>query len=94
MNSNLFQTILTVLVTLATLTTSVLISMGCVDVGGTLSCAANSSPTWLAPYLATVAMILGILKMVLKAFGSSLTKPTVVVSDSGKPGTVSPRAVQ
>jgi hypothetical protein len=93
MNSNLFQTILTVLITVSGLATSILVSMGCVDVAGSLNCATSSAPTWLAPYLVMIASALGIVKLILAAFTGKLTAPTVVVSTTGAPNTVRPSSV-
>ena len=94
MNSNLFQTILTLAITISGIATSVLLSLGCHDVAGAISCVGSTAPAWLAPYLIIATSFLGILKLVIAAFSGKLVKPTVVVSDSGKPGTVSPAAVR
>jgi hypothetical protein len=93
MNSNLFQTILTVLITISGLATSLLVSMGCTDVAGSLNCATSSAPTWLAPYLVMAASVLGVVKLIVAAFTGKLTAPTAVVSTSGAAGTVNPRSV-
>ena len=90
MNSNLFQTILTVLLTISGVATSVLLSMGCHDAGGSLSCLGASAPTWMLPYLGIIATALGILKLIIAALTGKLTAPTAVVSNSGKVGTVAP----
>jgi hypothetical protein len=93
MNSNLFQTILTVLLTISGLATSVLVSLGCNDIGGSISCVASNAPTWMVPYLGIAASVLGILKLVIGAFTGKLTAPTAAVSKSGNVGTVSPSDV-
>lgn len=94
MNSNLFQTILTVMITLAGIATSVLLSMGCHDVAGSINCVGATAPTFLLPYLGIAASVLGVVKLLIAAFTGKLTAPTAVVSDSGKAGTVSPAAVK
>ncbi len=94
MNSNFFQTMLTILLTISGIATTALLNMGCHDVSGSLNCIGATAPTWMLPYLGSFATILGILKLVIAAFTGKLTAPTVVVSNSGMPGTVSPRAVQ
>ncbi len=93
MNSNLLQTILTALLTISGIATSILLSVGCQDIAGSISCVASNAPTWLVPYLGIAASVLGIVKLVLAAFNGKLTAPTVVVSDSGKAGTVTPAQV-
>jgi hypothetical protein len=93
MNSNFFQTILTILITVSGLATSALLSLGCKDIAGTLNCATSSAPSWLAPYLVVIASALGFTKLIIAAFTGKLVAPTVVVSKSGAPGTVSPTFV-
>ena len=95
MNSNLFQTILTAVSLGATALTTVLLSLGCSqDATGKLMCVATSAPTWLVPYLATIAAILGMIKLIIAGLTGKLTAPTAVVSNSGASGTVSPSAVK
>lgn len=79
MNSNYFQTILTVLVTVSGIATSVLLSLGCHELGGSISCVASNAPTWLAPYLVIATSVLGVLKLIIGAFTGKLTAPTQVV---------------
>lgn len=68
MNSNLFQTILTVLLTACGIVTSILLGFGCTqDAAGAVSCAASSAPSWLAPYLVITASALGIVKLITGA---------------------------
>lgn len=94
MNSNLFQTILTVLLTACGIVTSILLGLGCTqDVAGAVSCAASSAPSWLAPYLVIAASALGIVKLITGAITGKLVLPTAVVSVSGDTGTVHPNAV-
>jgi hypothetical protein len=94
MNSNLFQTILTVLLTVCGIVTSILLGFGCTqDAAGAVSCAASSAPSWLAPYLVIVASALGIVKLITGAITGKLTLPTAVVSTSGASGTVHPDVV-
>ena len=94
MNSNLFQTILTVLLTLCGVATTILLSFGCTqDAAGAVSCAASSASTWLAPYLVIAASALGIVKLITGAFTGKLMLPTVAVTKSGAAGTVHPDAM-
>lgn len=93
MNSNFFQTILTAAITVSALITSVLLILGCHDIGGSISCVASNAPTWLIPYLGIAASGLGILKLVIGAFTGKLTAPTAAVSKSGNIGTVLPSDV-
>lgn len=95
MNSNLFQTILTAASLAATAVTTILLSLGCSqDAMGKLMCVATSAPTWLVPYLATIAMVLGVVKLIIATFTGKLSAPTAVVSVSGAPGTVPPSAIK
>ena len=93
MNSNLFQTILTALVTISGIATSILISLGCHDVAGAVNCVGSTAPAWMIPYLAIATSILGIIKLITAVFTGKLTAPTAVVSNSGALGTVAPRNV-
>lgn len=93
MNSNLFQTILTVLTALSAIAASILLSLGCHDVGGSITCIASNAPTWMVPYLGIAASILGILKLVIGAFTGKLVAPTAAISRSGNAGTVLPSSV-
>lgn len=80
MNSNLFQTILTVLIAVQGLASSLLVSLGCKqDALGSLDCAVSSAPVWLVPYLVMAATVLGFVKLIIAAFQGKLAKPTVVV---------------
>jgi hypothetical protein len=79
MNSNFFQTILTVLVTVSGLATSILVTLGCHEIAGSVSCVGSTAPSWLVPYLAIAASVLGALKLVIGAFTGKLTAPTQVV---------------
>ena len=80
MNSNLFQTILTVLLTVSSIGTMLLLNMGCTEtVAGSLNCAASTAPAWLSPYLAMTATGLGFLKLVIAFFQGKLIAPTKVV---------------
>ena len=89
MNTNLFQTILTVLITISGIATSLLVSMGCTQsVNGSLNCATTSAPAWLVPYLVIAASVLGIVKLIIAAFDGKLSAPTVAVSKTGTTGTV------
>ena len=89
MNANLFRTLLTWGAIIVTFGSSVL---GCTTdaVTGNISCAAS----WLSPQLAGIAsMVMLVINQLLKAFqggtvGTGLIAPTVVVSASGDPGTV------
>lgn len=95
MNSNLFQTILTAVSLGATALTTLLLSLGCSqDVAGKLMCVATSAPTWLVPYLATIAAILGVVKLIIATVTGKLAAPTAIVSTSGAPGTVPPSAIK
>jgi hypothetical protein len=95
MNSNLFQTILTLAITVSGIATSILLSLGChTDVAGAVNCVGSNAPSWAAPYLVIITSVLGILKLIIAAFNGKLTAPTVVVSTSGAPGTVSPMQVK
>jgi hypothetical protein len=78
-NTNLLQTIMTTAASICAILTTVLLSMGCVDVAGTLSCTATTAPTWLTPYMAGIAMLLTIAKLLLGAFEGKLTAPTVAI---------------
>ena len=94
MNSNLFQTILTVLLTACGVLTSILLAFGCTqDVTGALNCAASSAPEWLVPWLVVAASALGIVKLITGAITGKLAAPTAVVSSSGARGTVHPDLV-
>ena len=94
MNSNLFQTILTALLTLCGVATTILLSFGCTqDVAGAINCAASTAPTWLAPYLVIAASALGIVKLITGAITGKLVAPTAVISTSGASGTVHPDVV-
>jgi hypothetical protein len=94
MNSNLFQTILTVLLTACGVVTSILLALGCTqDVTGAINCAASSAPEWLVPWLVVAASALGIVKLITGAITGKLVAPTAVVSKSGAPGTVHPERV-
>lgn len=78
MNSNLFQTILTVLTTVSGLATSLLLGLGCHEVAGAVTCVGSTAPAWLLPYLAGATGILGVVKLIISAFNGKLTAPTVV----------------
>jgi len=82
MNANLFQTILTVIATVLGLATTALLNMGCTNVGETISCTASSAPTWLAPYMAGIALFVTLLKLVIGGLEGKLTKPTVTVDST------------
>ena len=95
MNNNLFQTILTIAMTISGLGSTLLVSLGCkTNVVGNLDCTASNAPIWLVPYMVMAASALGILKLIVSAFNGKLVKPTVVVSTTGEAGTVRPSAVQ
>ncbi len=80
MNSNLFQTILTVLITVSAFASTVLVSFGCIESpAGTMLCSASTAPAWLVPYLAIAASVLGFLKLVIGFFQGKLIAPTKVV---------------
>lgn len=80
MNSNLFQTILTVLMTVSTLASMLLVSFGCIESPtGTMLCSASTAPAWLTPYLAIAATGLGFLKLIIAFFQGKLVAPTKVV---------------
>ena len=81
MNTNLFQTILTVIITASGLISSLLVSLGCKasPITGALDCTAANAPIWLIPYLVGAATVLGIAKLLLAAFEGKLAKPTVAV---------------
>lgn len=80
MNSNFFQTILTVLITVAAFASMILVSFGCVESpSGTMLCSASTAPTWLTPYLGMAATGLGFLKLIIAFFQGKLTAPTKVV---------------
>lgn len=96
MNSNLLQTILTVVTGIVTFATLLLTSFGCHDTGiaGTaLDCANSSAPTWLIPYLGTAATALVFLKLIISFFQGKLVAPTAVIATTNEPGTVHPSAV-
>ena len=92
-NSNLFQTILTVMLTVTGIATSVLLNMGCHDVSGTINCVGSTAPSWLLPYLGIIATALGILKLIIAALTGKLVKPTAVIATNGAVGTVHPTDV-
>lgn len=94
MNSNLFQTILTTLVTITGFATTVLLALGCHDVAGAINCVGSNAPAWLVPYLAIATSVLGALKLVIGFATGKLVSPTVAVTISGKPGTVTPNQVR
>lgn len=82
MNTNLFQTLMTVVMLILSGITGLLIKMGCTEnvVTGAIDCSvASGAPTWLTPYLGMAAFGIGILKMVIAFFEGKLTKPTVAV---------------
>lgn len=80
MNSNLFQTILTVIISVCGILTTILVSLGCTaNATGALDCSTASGPTWLVPWLVIVAAILGPVKLILASFEGKLTAPTVAV---------------
>jgi hypothetical protein len=81
MNTNLFQTILTVLITISGVVSSILVGLGCKAdaVSGALNCDTASVSTQFLPWLAGVASILGIVKLLLAAFEGKLTSPTIPV---------------
>jgi hypothetical protein len=60
----------------------------------------DCTASWLPPaWVATVASVLMVLNLILKAvqgggFGTGLVAPTVVVSPSGEPGTVTKAQVE
>ena len=93
MNSNYFQTILTVVAGILAMATTILLSMGCTDIADKISCVASSAPTWIAPYLAIAASAIGVLKVIIGAFTGKLTKQTAVIATTGDVGTVHPNAV-
>ena len=94
MNSNLFQTVLTVLLTACGVLTSILLALGCTqDVTGAINCAASSAPEWLVPWLVVAASALGIVKLITGAITGKLVAPTAVVSNSGARGSVHPELV-
>lgn len=84
MNANFFRTLLTWGAIMVTVGSSVL---GCTATG-------DCSASWLPPHLAGIAATaLLVLNQLLKAFqggapGEGLVAPTVVMSSSGAPGTV------
>jgi hypothetical protein len=81
MNTNLFQTIATVLMAVASIGSTLLVAMGCSQNAlGALDCStATNAPVWMVPYLVIAASVLGIIKLVLAAFEGKLTAPTVPV---------------
>lgn len=81
MNSNLFQTILTVAITISGFLTTILLALGCKDVAGAIDCSTASGPTWLIPYLVIAATVSGFLKLIIKFFQGkgALINPTIVV---------------
>jgi hypothetical protein len=89
MNANFLRTILTWGAIIVTMGSTIL---GCTTdaVTGNISCAAS----WLSPQLAGIAATaMLVINQILKAFqggtvGTGLVSPTVVVSSSGKAGTV------
>lgn len=94
MNTNLFQTILTTAGLILAGVATVLIHMGCTTLpDGSLSCAVNSAPIWLAPYMVSIASLLGIAKLIIGYLTGKLAAPTAIISDSGKAGTVTPAQV-
>ena len=81
MNTNFFQTILTVLALVSGLLSSLLISLGChLLPNGNMDCTTNTAPVWLAPYLIMAVPALTMIKLILGAFEGKLTKPTVTVT--------------
>lgn len=92
-NTSIFQTILTALITISTLVGGVLLSLGCHDIAGSISCVGSNAPTWLSPYLIIATSVLGIIKLITSAFEGKLVKQTAVISTSGKTGTVLPSDV-
>ena len=81
MNTNLFQTLLTVAVTVSGILSSILVSFGCsaAPLTGALDCSHSSAPIWLVPYLVGTASVLGIVKLLLATFEGKLALPTVTV---------------
>lgn len=95
MNTNLLQTILTIMITFSGIVTTLLLNAGCTaSSSGALDCAKANVPSWLTPYLIGITAVLGVVKLLIAAFDGKLVKPTAVISNSGAPGTVSPQAVQ
>ena len=95
MNSNLFQTLLTLAITISTIATSLLLSLGChADAAGAVNCIGSNAPSWLAPYLIIITSVLGILKLIIGFATGKLTAPTAAVTNSGAPGTVTPNQVR
>lgn len=83
MNTNLFQTILTVIMTVCGVLSTVLVSLGCTaNATGALDCSNASGPTWLVPWLVIIAAVLGPIKLILASFEGKLTAPTVAIPKS------------
>jgi hypothetical protein len=87
MNNNMFQTILTVLITASGFATAAMQYFGCTAVD------CSAAPVWIAPYLVIAMPILGFAKLVIAYLEGKLIAPTVVVDSSGLPGTVTPDQV-
>lgn len=84
MNTNLFQTIMTVVMLICGALSAVLLSLGCTEdvVSHAMSCSSAHVPTEWVPYLSIAATVIGTAKMILAAFEGKLTAPTVPVSKS------------
>lgn len=94
MTSNLFQTILTVLLTACGMVTSILLAFGCTQDGtGAINCAASSAPEWPVPWPVVAANVLGIIKLITGAITGKLVAPTAAVFSSGARGTEHPERV-
>lgn len=87
MNSNFFQTLMTVFMILSTAGSGILVSLGCTQnvITGALDCTEANAPVWLIPWLVGAAALIGVLKMFLAAFEGKLTAPTVALPKNKSP---------
>jgi hypothetical protein len=89
MDSSKIQSVLTMLMTAIGSITYLLVSYaGCKEIAGAIDCTASTVPTWLVPYLVVIGTLVGGAKVVLSLFTGKFWAPTVPVSTTGKPGTV------
>lgn len=104
-NSNLFSQILTGAIILETGLTALLMKIGCTQAAADTALVCTTStlpewtPAWLLPWLVGAATVQGALKWGLHLFKGDtwlggLLKPTVVVTSSGAPGTVTMKQVE
>lgn len=97
MNTNLFRTIIGLLAAAGTIS-MILSLLGCTSdpITEKVSCEASWIPIQYQPIVVLVLSIIGGLAKVFRQGTPSvgnLTKPTVIVDASGKPGTVTPGQV-